>query len=241
MKLKLNDLEKDLFASRKPDLAWGALVASGVNDQQTLNGYLDKIDILCQDFQMPSPAKANLQKAKALFDWLWSTKLDRYEPQGNFRLISVIDAQLDPSADKIGNCLGLSLLFNVLAQKQGLKVKAIHLEDARGMGPHVISILSIARNQIDIENTLPNGFDFKEHLKNPSREEWDNVDLIADIYHSIGNELFERNELEEAIINYTKAIHLNHNYIKAYLNRGIALAMLGQEAAAMTDLDKYNP
>ena len=238
MELKLNDLENKLFTSRKPDLAWGALVASGLKDQHTLDGYLNKLSTLCQDFQTTSPSEDKKQKARALFDWLWSTKPNRYESQGNFRLTNVIDVQIDPSADKVGNCLGLTLLFNILAQKQGLKVKAIHLEDASGIGPHVISILNIARSQIDVENTLSNGFDFKEHLKNQSRELWGDIELIADIYHSIGNEFFDNNDLDEAIRNYTKAIYLNHNYTKAYLNRGIALAMLGREDAAKLDLDK---
>ena len=234
-----NKLEDELLATRNPDLAWGALVASGISNDKALTLYLDKIKTLCQLFQKSSTAKNDLQEARALFNWLWSTKPNRYESQGYFRLTNVIDNQLDPSVERIGNCLGLTLLFNILAQKIVLKVKAVHIEET-GNGPHVLSMLIIGRGKIDVENTLPNGFDFKEYLQNPHREMWNNRELIADIYHSSGNELFEHNELEEAIAYYTKAVTLNHRYTKAYFNRGIALATLGQDEVAITEFNKHS-
>jgi len=125
----------------------------------------------------------------------------------------------------------------VLAQRLGLKVKAVHVEDAFGQGPHVFSILHTGRRTIDIEHILPHGFDFKGHLHNPGRTEWGDAELIADIYHSNGNKLFEQGNHEEAVYNYSKAIRLNPKYTKARLNRALALFMLGHDEEAAKDLE----
>jgi len=236
--MKLSNLEKKLFGAAHPDLAWGALVASGVRDQRELDDYLARINMLCQHIETTSPAEDDLQKAKALFDWLWKTKPDRHEYQGDFRLTEVVDAQLDPNAEKVGNCLGLTVLYNVLAQRLGLAATAVHLEEAFGRGPHVLSTLESNYVTIDIENIFPHGFDFKGHLGNPQRIGWGDAGLIGDIYHSTGNQLFERGELEEAVRSYGKAIWLNPEYTKAHLNRGIALAMLGQDKEAEQNFER---
>lgn len=183
-------------------------------------------------------SKNDIGKAKTIFDWLWQTKPNRSERQGNFRLMEVIDAQLDTNAEKVGNCLGLTLLYNVLAQRFGLKVKAIHVEDALGQGPHVFSILETGQGSVDIEHIFPNGFDFKGHMDNPHRTLWGDVELIADIYHSTGNKFFEQGNHEEAVQCYSKAIRLNPKYTKARLNRALALFLLGQDAEATKDLER---
>ena len=235
MELRLSSLEKKLLGFAEPDLAWGALVASGVRNQREFSNYLSKIDMLCQDIEADSLAGDDLQTARALFDWLWTKKPNRYQTQGNFRLTTVIDAQLSFSEEKVGNCLGLTLLYNVLAQKIGLKVEAVYLDEAFGIGPHVFSTLVINEITIDVENIFPHGFDFRGHFGNPQRILWGNAELIADIYYSIGNQLMEKNNLEEAVQNYSKAIRLNPNYTKAYLNRGIALSLLGRDEEAKQD------
>lgn len=236
--MKPGNLEKKLFSAAHRDLAWGALVASGVRDRRGLNDYLARINMLCQLTETSSPAGDDLQKAKALFDWLWKTKANRYGYQANFRLTEVVDAQLDPNAEKVGNCLGLTVLYNVLARKLGLKTRSVHLEEAFGRGPHVFSALDINRGTIDVENILPHGFDFRGHLGNPQRTQWGDAELIADIYHSIGNELLERGDLEGAVRGYGKAIWLNPKYTRAHLNRGIALAMLGRDEEAKQDFER---
>ena len=44
--------------------------------------------------------------------------------------------------------------------------------------------------------------------------------------------------LEKAIQSYDKAIWLNPNYTKAYLNRGIAMSMLGRDEEARQDFER---
>ena len=238
MKLKLTNLEKQLFSSPEPDLNWGALVASGIRTKRELDRYLSRIDKLCQQLAVAITGKDEIEKARGIFDWLWQTKPNRSDRQGNFKLTEVIDAQLDPNADKVGNCLGLTVLYNLLAQRFGLKVKAIHVEDALGQGPHVFSIQETAQRTIDVENIFPNGFDFKGHLENLQRTVWGDAELIADIYHSTGNKFFEQRQYEEAVQSYSKAILLNSKYTKAYLNRALALFLLGRDEEAKKDLER---
>lgn len=238
MKLKLSKLEKKLFDSPKPDLAQGSLAASGIRTVRELERYLLRISTLCQQFEGAIKGKDELEKAKTIFDWLWQTKPNRSERQGNFRLTEVLDAQLDPNAEKVGNCLGLTVLYNVLAQRFGLKAKAIHVEDALGQGPHVFSILETGQWSVDIEHIFPNGFDFKGHAGNPQRTLWGDTELIADIYHSTGNKLFEQGNHGEAVQSYSKAILLNPKYTKARLNRALALFLLGRDEEARKDLER---
>jgi tetratricopeptide (TPR) repeat protein len=238
VKLKLNKLGKRLFATPQPDLAPGALIASGIKYQVDLDNYQAELDTLYQQVAPEIPAASELRVAGALFDWLWRKKPNRYERQGSYWLTEVLDAQLDPKIERVGNCLGLTVLYHVLAQRLGLKVKAVHVEDAFGQGPHVFSILYTGRGTIDIEHILPNGFDFKGHLHNPDRTEWGEAELIADIYHSTGNKFFEQGSHEEAVQNYSKAIRLNPKYTKAYLNRALALFMLGRDKEATKDLEQ---
>jgi len=238
VRLKLNNLEKKLFSTPQPDLAWGALIASGGKNQVDLDSYLAKLNTLYQQVKSEIPAASELRIAGAFFDWLWHVKPNRCERQGSYRLTDVLDAQLDPKIEKVGNCLGLTVLYHALAQRLGMKVKAIHVEDAFGQGPHVFSILYTGGGTIDIEHILPNGFDFKGHLHNPGRTEWGEAELIADIYHSTGNKFFEQSNHEEAVQNYSKAIRLNPKYTKAYLNRALALFMLGRDKEAAKDLEQ---
>ena len=237
MNREIAKLERTLLEGEKLDkggeidLARGALLASGVETVKELSRYLEKIDRLCQKiadafgdlFQNGSDS----EKAKGVFDWLWQEKTHRYEYGGSFRLTCVLDAQLGEN-EKVGNCLGLTVLYNVLAQRFGLEVGAVHLEDAFGLGPHLFTVLYAGEITIDIENIFPDGFDYRGHTGAEQREEWGDRELIADIYHSVGNDLFASGKLERAIESYDRALMLHPGCSRAYLNKGIALVELGR-------------
>jgi tetratricopeptide (TPR) repeat protein len=203
-----------------------ALLASGVEEKVQIAEYGKKLDFLCQEFsreKVPSPH--SLLKAKKLFIWLWEKKPARYKPRGSFKLNHVIDAQLREEDQAVGNCLGLTLLYNCLLYRMGIKAEASYLENAFDfeIGPHVLTRLQTKGSAIDIENILPGGFDYKGHLFNPSRIRWGDQELVADIFHSMGNECFEKGEFTEALKNYEMAIRLNPRYEKARLNKAILL------------------
>jgi len=76
---------------------------------------------------------------------------------------------------------------------------------------------------------LPDGFDYRGHRVQRERIRWGDRELIADIYHSVANELFEKGDFVEALKNYDMAIRFNPQYEKARLNKEILLDKLGKQ------------
>ena len=205
-----------------------SLLASGVRDDEGLAKYMQKLDDLYRQFiYSVMPPSDLLAKAEALFEWLWTEKPARYKPHGNFRLTDVIDAHLSRDSQTVGNCLGLTLLYNCLLKKMSINAEALYTENAFGVGPHVLTFLKIKELLIDVENILPDGFDYKGHLDDPSRIRWGDKELVADIYQSLGNELFSKGEFIKALENYEMALRLNPQYEKARLNKAILLDKMG--------------
>ncbi len=213
------------------DLALAALTASGAS-QREMDGYLARIEALCRQVPPQSIAAEQRKQAEALFNMLWRTRPNRYQYHGPFRLTHALRAQLGDTPGPVGNCLGLTLLFNVLALRLGLKVRAGHLEMAFGRGPHVFTILETAQGSIDIENIFAHGFDYAGHQSARGRQEWSDRELVADVYNSAAGQLFEAGDLAGALTLYDRAIVLNPGYSKAYLNKGMALSLLGRAAEA---------
>ena len=141
---------------------------------------------------------------------------------------------MSPGRNPVGNCLGLTLLYNCLLRRNGIRAEAVSLENAFGIGPHVLTLIRVQGTTIDIENILPEGFDYKEHLHDPSRTIWGDQELIADIYHSHGNTLFKNEKYNEALDHYNIAIKLNPKYKRARLNKIILLEKLHEETGRPT-------
>jgi tetratricopeptide (TPR) repeat protein len=233
--------KKEIFIKKRAfSLEKEALSASGIGDRNKIAKYIDKLDHLCQKFihevlppsdPHPSdPLPSNpMIRAKMLFDWLWKEKPGRYKLQGNFKLGDAIDAQLTPDTETVGNCLGLTILYNCLLRRMGIVAEALYLEDAFGMGPHVLTRLQVKEAMVDIENMFPEGFDYKGHLHHPSRTKWGDKELVADIHHSMGNEFFSKGEWIKALENYDRAIYLNPRYEKAHINKVILIDKMKKE------------
>jgi tetratricopeptide (TPR) repeat protein len=201
-----------------------SLLASGLREDERIYQYMQKLEDLFQQFINSITLPSDLvTKAEALFKWLWIEKPARYKPHGNFKLNDVIDAQLSKDTQTVGNCLGLTVLYNCLLKKIGIYAEALYLENGFEMGPHVLTVLKTEEFLIDIENILQEGFNYKGHLDDPSRTRWGDRELVADIYHSFGNELFSKGELIKALENYEMTLHLNPRYEKAHLNKVIVL------------------
>ena len=243
MEKKINNLELNISANKREEvvkLAQGALIASGVSSDKALFLYLNKIDKLCDLIAASTPDYTDdFEKAKCIFDWLWSNTPHRYKQEGYYKLTDVIDAQYR-SDKEIGNCLGLTILYNVIAQTFGLPMKAVHLESAFGPRPHVCSLMALSGKTIDIENIFLNGFDYHAHRNSPTRQEWGDRELIADIYNSVGSELFVAGKMNRAIENFEVAIKLNPKYSKPWLNKGMALVELGRVREAEEWFRKFS-
>jgi len=211
------------------DLAKEALIASGLTSEAMIGTYLSRLDcILRQSISEDSTDNSISARSKKIFESLWKDKPQRYRQHGHFRFDDVIDAQLSEKSEAVGNCLGLTLLYNCLLKRTGIQAKVLYLENAFNIGPHVLTVLRINNAIIDVENSLPEGFDYGGHKQNPLRLEWGDKDLVADIYQSAGTELFEEGEFDEALRNYEKALIFNPAYEKARLNKAILLERMNR-------------
>jgi len=221
--------KKENYHKRAFNLEEEALLASGIRDRSKIAFYVAELDRIYEQFlHQIIPAPDPVGKARALFTWLWISKPNRYKPQGSYKLNEVIEAQLKEDAESIGNCLGLTLLYNCLLQKMDICAEALYLENAFGTGPHVLTLLQTEKSFIDVENILPEGFDYRGHHTHPERTGWGDPELIADIYHSVANELFEKGGFAEALENYDMAISFNPRYEKVRLNKAILLDKMGK-------------
>ncbi len=211
-----------------------SLLASGVRGDERFALSIQKLDDLHRQFISSTvPPPDSLARAEALFKWLWIEKPARYKSHGSYKLHHVIDAQLSQDSQTVGNCLGLTILYNCLLRRVGIVAEALHLENAFGIGPHVLTLLQMEGSLVDIENILPEGFDYRGHLNDRSRTRWGDRELVADIYHSLGNECFTKGELMKALEYYEKAIHLNPQYERVRLNRAILLDKMENEGKAI--------
>lgn len=191
--------------------------------------YADKIGHLERRFiHEIKPAADPVIRARTLFTRIWIEKPRRYKSHGNFRLHDVIDAHLNKDSQSAGNSLGLMLLFNCLLRRMGVEADAPYLQNVFGMGPHVLPLLQAKDFSLDIENTFLNGFDYKGYLRNLSRMKWGDRELVANIYHSLGNEYFEKGEWTEALRNYEMSIELNPHHEKTHLDKTILLGKMGR-------------
>ena len=201
-----------------------ALFASGLTDRDLMISYVDKLRYLHEQFTSQVPPQENPQDiAKELFKWLWEGRLFRYQSRGNFCLNKVLDSQLDEKMPAVGNCLGLTLLYNCLLLRMGIDAEALYIENAFGVGPHVLTLLRIGDQPIDVENIFPDGFNYQGHLNHPNRIRWGSKEVVAEIYNSLGNLFFEKGKLKRALKNYDMALGVSGDHEKARLNRLILL------------------
>jgi tetratricopeptide (TPR) repeat protein len=139
---------------------------------------------------------------------------------------------MSESREPVGNCLGLTLLYNSLLRRKKIDARATYLENAFGIGPHVLTALTTQKGVIDVENIFSQGFDFEGHLKDPTRRSLGDRELVAEIYNSAGNEFFENEELDKALRNYELAIRMDPNHERAPLN----ILIIGDKIVTEKDL-----
>lgn len=205
-----------------------ALRASGIAEKEYVR-YSRLFDEM-QDRLLRSldRSEASVQKAKQIFDCLWREKPNRYRPNGNYKLSDAIQCQWAREGRAVGNCLGLTVLYNCLLHRMDVPVSALYLESAFGQGPHVLSVMP--KRGICIEHMFQSGFDFKGHTDDSEKIIWDDHELVADIYNSRGTEYFNAGEYKQALACYEKATCLNPKYEKARLNKAIALDKLAMNS-----------
>ncbi len=162
-----------------------AFIASGLDASQ-LEKYMAGFNSITRNLNDSIKGYDKREDAEAIFDWLWEIKPNRYERGGNFKLPPVVDAYLGET-EKVGNCLGLTTLYNALAQTFDIPMKAAYQENFMGF-PHVFSLFPSETGAVPIENIFSNGFDYDSHKDHQGIITWENIHLVADIYNSRANE-----------------------------------------------------
>lgn len=226
------DLEEKLIGMCKTDrfdLATAGFIASGIREKEELDSYLNRFEGLVSsifsdiresfsrfeystsfsysDAQVRN-AKINAFKAEAVFNWLWNSKPKRSKkPKSGNRaviLTDVLDNQLSDK-EEVGDCMGLTSLYNSICQRLGIDVKAVWTTG------HIYSVIENDRSLIPIENTLEEGFN-----------EGCRKGVIID-----NSQLIQRFLIRQAS-DYKKA----ENYREAYLLEEIALRINPKTADA---------
>lgn len=175
-----------------------------------------RLEVLLSRAAVP-PGDAR-HRAKALFNYLGQSKPRRYQPGGEFCLHRAVANQLRPEPGPVGNCLGLTLLYNALALGLGLKVGALYLPEAFGRGPHTCSLLYVKRGIVIIEHIFPDGFGYAGHRENRFQEKWGERELVAEVWVARGNALWEQGDLSGAAASYREALEVCPGFPKAVVN-----------------------
>lgn len=137
------------------DLARAAFIASGVRDRNELASYLQRFDDLCSNISRGEKcitSASREDRAQAIVDYLWGSQQNRAEEAsygdiGIWRLTEVFDNQLS-GKDVVGNCFGLTLLYNCIAERLGLITRAVVGEN------HTYSIVEGEEGWRVVENTI---------------------------------------------------------------------------------------
>ena len=218
--LQLCPLEQRLFEDavdgRLDDfsLLTAALVAGGVDRDDVLRQYEDRLDAVVRQWHKESrPTGSPRRQAEAVFDLLHRKIL---------RTGYHVDGTDLPAAIDHGrfNCVSASVLFNWLAKEAGLTVHGLELPG------HVMSRVRWDDESLDVETTCPGWFRL---IDDPQRQaelvekttgqaasadrshgrELSAVQMVALIYYNRAVDLLVAKRFEEATIDNAKAVTLD--------------------------------
>src|SRR3989338_4562492 len=155
-KMSALSLEEKLFQDFRSGvevcLEDALLIASGVDSEEKLVEYKKKLGFIEADFVKKKGKRDDaFLLARDLFNYFLETKPERYN--GNFLLTDVIDAQLNPDAKGVGNCVGLTSLYSVVGSRLGLELKVSFIEPNCAEAGHAFSRMCVKEKVVDIENT----------------------------------------------------------------------------------------
>ena len=253
----LSGLEERLFADAA-DGQWNehsilaaALVASGVEDQRSLDDYLARVatlvDELARSGELTGTAR---QRAQAILEFLHRRIL-----HGGYQ-IDCTDLRVALDEGRF-NCVSASLLFHCIANQFGL-----HVEGLEAPG-HAMSRLVLPDEVLDVETTCPTWFRLLDDPKRQAamvdkalglsqprskstaeRRVVSAVELVATIYYNRGVDLLGQREFASAVAANARALRLdplNHtaegNLLASLNNWAIAMGGAGRYPEAVRILD----
>jgi tetratricopeptide (TPR) repeat protein len=241
LKLAVSDDEKAMFAKAKAgrltpvEFAEAALLASGVVDARKRKEYLKRLDALEQRARA-AVATAGTPEAKgeALLKWLHTGPMSK----GYVARQTDLSVLLDTGTF---NCVSSATLYNALALRLGLDMRAIEVPD------HAFSILYDGTRHMDVETTNVSGFDpardeagiakfeqmtgfrYIPDAHRDQRREVDEAGLAAIIYYNHGVMLSDAKRYHEALVANFRAMSLDPEFSSAVKNALAVLAKWGTE------------
>jgi tetratricopeptide (TPR) repeat protein len=243
---QLSPLEEQLFADAaggrfdEHDLFQAALVASGVDDDDSLRKYQRQLADLTAELRREKKLTgAPRRQAEAVFDFLHGRILT-----GGYRLdCTDLRKALDQGRF---NCVSASVLFNCLAAECGLAARGLECPG------HAMSRVYLPGATLDVETTCARWFRLchdpqqqAEHVEKTlgasakdraALREVSEVELVAMIYYNRGVDLLAEKRFAEAAAANAKALRLAPGSATA---RGNLLATLNNWAIALGSDGKY--
>jgi tetratricopeptide (TPR) repeat protein len=241
LKLVISEDEKAMFAKAKAgrltpvEFAEAALLASGVVDGGKRKEYLKRLDALEQQARAAvANARTPEAKGEALLKWLHSGPMSKGYVAHQTDLSVIIDTGTF-------NCVSSAVLYNALALRLGLDMRAIEVPD------HAFSILYDGTRHMDVETTNANGFNpardkaaiakfeqmtgfrYIPDAHRDQRREVDEAGLAAIIYYNHGVMLSDAKRYHEALVANFRAMSLDPEFGSAVKNTLAVLAKWGTE------------
>ena len=251
----LTSLERRLFAdaadSRLDEfsLLTASLVASGIDSPEVLVRYQKQLDALVAELSQTHPEmRHNPDGVKRLFDFLHRRVLS-----GGYR-IECTDLRTTLEQGQF-NCVSASVLFQCLAERQGLDVCGLE------MPGHAMSRVRLPDTTLDIETTCSAWFRLMDDPKRQAQSvrdtlgtshgnaralarEISGIGLVAMVYYNRGVDLLAAARYADAAAANAKALRLDGdsqtargNLLATINNWAIALGQAGQLDEAVAVLE----
>lgn len=141
--VEISVFEKEVLEGKIDSLS-AFLVVSGISHAQ-FPRYQKQYQTLLADFKKISRKWSGYEKADQLLQFLHKSVFKQYQEK-----VTTMDRLFDQG---IYNCVTSSVLYNLMAEDSGLKVRAAQLSD------YVLSQVEVGEKWIDAETTVAFGFD----------------------------------------------------------------------------------
>jgi hypothetical protein len=206
------------------------------------NYYLKRIEALAQDARAAVvKGRTPSEKGELLLQWLHKGLLAGGYESGQTDLSVLLDTGTY-------NCVSSAAIYNVLALRLGLDVRAIEVPD------HAFSVLYDGTSHMDVETTNPLGFNpardtrAVQHFERMTgfryipdahrdqRREIEEAGLAALIYYNHGVAYTGQGRYHDALVSYFRAMSLDAEFASAVKN---ALAVLANWSGALVREKKW--
>ncbi len=193
-------------------LTEAALIASGAVEPAKRKEYCEKLDSIEADARKALEGIDNIKaKGDKLLQFLHAGPMKNGYESEQTDLTVVLDT------GKF-NCVSSAVLYNLLAQRLGLEVKAYSIPaSTTGMG-HAFSVLCDGDKRIPVETTNAKGFNVSENMKRTNKHEIGDLALIATIYYNHGVGFEKKKQYHQALHANLCALALDKTNVSASKN-----------------------